>query len=142
MVANYANVALASVFCIVPTLLGFVLLGGPFGLAASELVAIGFEVCGAGLVVLALIAGWREYARAVRPSWPFIFTLAGGVNVIVWIALTSFAPRDLPQEIVEHYVDLTGFYPQIALVVMLVWSLLGVVFSKITRRPSVGGAKS
>ncbi|WP_196260518.1 hypothetical protein [Pelagibacterium limicola] len=136
---RYTNAMLAVMVAFVPTLVAFVGLGAQSGLGAGDLIAICLEVTGGGLVVLFLVAAWREHNGASRPGWPFIFTLGGGVNVALWALMTAFAPQELPEGAGDSYFDLTAMYPQIALLGMLGWSLMGFAFSVPLGRRSAGG---
>lgn len=90
-----------------------------------------------GLVALGAAVFLRIYSGRGRPSWPFIFTAAGLLNVVIWSVFVAFFPADPPVDAVEgvkDYVDLVELFPYVNLAVSIVWAICGGIFSWLDAR--------
>lgn len=126
--------ALALGLVILSSLAVAMLVAPMFGLAFPRVVPLLFEVTLPGLAGLGGAVFWRLHTGATRPSWPFIFTAAGLVNVFIWAILTLFLAFNVLPEGSEPQIDITSFFPFIALGISLVWAICGGVFGWLEKR--------
>lgn len=104
-----------------------------YGFEWSDLIAVLFQITLPGLVALGAGVFWRLMTKATRPSWPFIFTAAGFLNVMIWAILTLFLDFEDVPEGGAVQVDITSYFPFIALGASLIWAICGGIFALLHR---------
>lgn len=120
----------------VTTLIFAVLAGMAIGISLELVVLPGLLVVSPGFLALGGAAFYRIYRGLRRPGWVAIFAGTGLLNVAIWVVV-GFFPADTPADAVtgvKEYVDLVEIFPYASLVIAILWSICGAVFSWLDAR--------
>lgn len=107
-----------------------------FGQPFDGVLQILVQVTLPGFAALAGAVFWRLHTRAGRPSWAFIFTASGLLNVAIWAILVLFLTFDEPSP--DAGIEVTTLFPYIAMCTALVWAICGGIFSWLQARAAPG----
>lgn len=103
-----------------------------FGQPVDGVLQILVQVNLPGFTALAGTVFWRLHTRARRPSWAFIFTASGLLNVAIWAILVLFLTFDEPSP--DSGIEVTTLFPYVAMGTALAWAICGGIFSWLHAR--------